>query len=87
MLPEIEGFKYIQGAFDVDGQRRLLAELRAVLEEAPLYTPAMPRTGKPLSVRMSNCGPMGWVTDRAAGYPGRVITIWARPSAPQVGAG
>jgi alkylated DNA repair protein (DNA oxidative demethylase) len=24
----------------------------------------MPRTGKPLSVRMSNCGPLGWVADR-----------------------
>jgi alkylated DNA repair protein (DNA oxidative demethylase) len=23
----------------------------------------MPRTGKPMSVRMSNCGPLGWVTD------------------------
>lgn len=24
----------------------------------------MPRTGKPFSVRMSNCGPLGWVSDR-----------------------
>ncbi len=27
----------------------------------------MPRTGKAFSVRMSNCGPLGWVSDRA-GY-------------------
>ena len=27
----------------------------------------MPKSGKPLSVRMSNCGPLGWVTDEA-GY-------------------
>jgi DNA alkylation damage repair protein AlkB len=27
----------------------------------------MPRTGKPLSVRMSNCGPLGWVAD-TSGY-------------------
>lgn len=24
----------------------------------------MPRTGKPFSVRMTNCGPLGWVSDR-----------------------
>src|SRR5262245_37678817 len=27
----------------------------------------MPKSGKPLSVRMTNCGPLGWVTDEA-GY-------------------
>ena len=35
--------------------------------EAPLYRARMPRTGKPFSVRMSNCGPLGWVSDEA-GY-------------------
>ena len=34
---------------------------------APLR-PTMPRTGKPFSVRMSNCGPLGWVSDQAGGY-------------------
>ena len=28
----------------------------------------MPRTGKPLSVVMSNFGRLGWVTDKAGGY-------------------
>jgi alkylated DNA repair protein (DNA oxidative demethylase) len=28
----------------------------------------MPRTGKPLSVRMTNCGTLGWVTDKDRGY-------------------
>ena len=28
----------------------------------------MPRTGKPFSVRMTNCGPLGWVSDQAGGY-------------------
>jgi len=27
----------------------------------------MPKTGKPFSVRMTNCGPLGWVSDRS-GY-------------------
>jgi alkylated DNA repair protein (DNA oxidative demethylase) len=35
---------------------------------APLYVPAMPRTGKEMSVRMTNCGPLGWVTDKERGY-------------------
>ncbi len=28
----------------------------------------MPRTGRPFSVRMTNCGPLGWVSDKAGGY-------------------
>ena len=46
----------------------LLREIRAVMEEAPLFTPTMPRSGKPMSVRMTNCGPLGWVTDKERGY-------------------
>ena len=34
----------------------------------PLYVPVMPRTGKEMSVRMTNCGPLGWVTDKERGY-------------------
>ncbi len=30
--------------------------------------PQMPRTGKPMSVRMTNCGSLGWVTDKERGY-------------------
>jgi len=28
----------------------------------------MPRTGKEMSVRMTNCGSLGWVTDKELGY-------------------
>jgi alkylated DNA repair protein (DNA oxidative demethylase) len=49
-------------------QGALLDAVRRALGEAPLFTPAMPRTGKPFSVRMSNCGPLGWVSDKAGGY-------------------
>jgi alkylated DNA repair protein (DNA oxidative demethylase) len=28
----------------------------------------MPRSGKPMSVMMTNCGPLGWVTDAERGY-------------------
>jgi alkylated DNA repair protein (DNA oxidative demethylase) len=50
-----------------DGQRALFAAVRAVIEAAPLFIPRMPRTGRPFSVRMTNCGPLGWVSDET-GY-------------------
>jgi alkylated DNA repair protein (DNA oxidative demethylase) len=49
-------------------QRRLVGEIRAIIAEAPLITPRMPRTGKPFSVAMTNCGPLGWVSDKDGGY-------------------
>jgi alkylated DNA repair protein (DNA oxidative demethylase) len=61
------GIVLTPGYLDRAAQEQLLGELRAVLQAAPLYTPRMPKSGKPMSVRMSNCGPLGWVTDHA-GY-------------------
>jgi alkylated DNA repair protein (DNA oxidative demethylase) len=61
------GFRLIPGFLDRDSQAALLTALRAVLSAAPLYVPRMPKSGKPLSVRMTNCGPLGWVSDEA-GY-------------------
>jgi alkylated DNA repair protein (DNA oxidative demethylase) len=52
---------------DLEKQRQLVAELRRILDRVPLYSPAMPGSGKPLSVRMSNCGPLGWLSERS-GY-------------------
>ena len=49
-------------------QEAALAAIRAVVDAAPFYVPAMPRTGRPFSVRMTNCGPLGWVSDRDGGY-------------------
>jgi DNA oxidative demethylase len=63
----LPGVRFVPGYLDRPAQERLLASLRTVLGRAPIYTPRMPRSGRPLSVRMSNCGPLGWVTD-AAGY-------------------
>jgi alkylated DNA repair protein (DNA oxidative demethylase) len=51
-----------------EGQIALLAAISEVIAQAPLFTPAMPRSGKPMSVRMTNCGPLGWVTDKERGY-------------------
>jgi alkylated DNA repair protein (DNA oxidative demethylase) len=59
-----EGLRLIPDYLTREDQQRLLAALREILQEAPLYRPQMPRSGKPLSVRMSNCGPLGWITDQ-----------------------
>ncbi len=77
---------YFPQALDRAAQRALLAELRQVIAEAPLFTPTMPRTGKPMSVRMTNCGPLGWVTDKERGYryqPAHPVTGKPWPEMPQ----
>ena len=61
------GLIHHPGFLDRQARRRLAAEVEEVLAQAPPFTPRMPRTGKPFSVRMSNAGPLGWVSD-AAGY-------------------
>ena len=59
---------FFPGFLDVDRQREIVAMVRRCVAEAPFFTPTMPRTGKPFSVRMTNLGPLGWVSDRAGGY-------------------
>lgn len=54
--------------FSRDEQEALVAQLRDCVRQAPLFTPRMPRTGKAFSVQMTNCGPLGWVSDQARGY-------------------
>jgi alkylated DNA repair protein (DNA oxidative demethylase) len=77
---------------DRAAQEALGEDVRAVLTVAPLFRPRMPRTGKPFSVSMSNCGPLGWVADER-GYryqpthpatgapwpatPARLLEAWA----------
>jgi DNA oxidative demethylase len=61
------GVVHHPGWLDRPAQEALLADLRAVVKAAPLFVPRMPRTGKPFSVRMSNCGALGWVSDET-GY-------------------
>ena len=63
----LEGIKYVPGVLSRQDQESLLETLRICVKEAPLFTPVMPRTGRPFSVRMTNLGSLGWVSDRA-GY-------------------
>lgn len=87
-----DGFRYLPDHLDRAAQEVLVGEIRAVVAAAPLYVPTMPRTGKPMSVRMTNCGTLGWVTDKARGYryqethpatgkpwppiPDRLLALW-----------
>ena len=62
------GLIYYPEFYSREEQDALVAELRACVKQAPLFTPRMPRTGKPFSVRMTNCGALGWVSDEKCGY-------------------
>jgi len=83
----LEGFRHLPGYLSPARQGELLGQLRSVIAEAPLYVPTMPRTGKPLSVRMTNCGPLGWVSDKTGGYryqPQHPITGRPWPAMPDL---
>jgi DNA oxidative demethylase len=59
----VPGLRVYPGYLDGDSQTALLAAINDVLAASPLYTPRMPKSGRPFSVRMSNCGTLGWVSD------------------------
>ena len=61
------GLRFYPGYLDRERQAVLLADLEGIFAAAPLYTARMPKSGRPMSVRMSNCGPLGWMSDEA-GY-------------------
>jgi alkylated DNA repair protein (DNA oxidative demethylase) len=68
MIELAPGLLYYPDYLDRAAQEQLLARVRNIIRIAPLFTPRMPRTGKALSVRMTNCGPLGWVSDQERGY-------------------
>jgi len=87
----VEGFRLWPGALDLAAQADLAAAVFARLEQAPLYRPQTPG-GRPFSVRMSNFGILGWVSDRAGyryqpthpetgrtwpGIPSVLLDLWA----------
>jgi alkylated DNA repair dioxygenase AlkB len=59
------GLRHLPGRLGEAAQRELVALILRAAEAAPWLTPTMPRTGRPFSVRMTNMGPLGWVSDRA----------------------
>ncbi len=68
MISRLNGARHLAKFLSNDEQQRLVDTVRQIVTTAPLITPQMPGTGKPLSVRMTNCGTLGWVTDKQFGY-------------------
>ncbi len=68
MLALPDGIKHYPGFLDHAAQQALVEDIRAIVSDAPLFTPRMPKTGREMSVRMTNCGRLGWVTDKERGY-------------------
>lgn len=86
---QIRGFRHYPGWLSPGEQTALVADLRAVVAAAPLFSPMTPY-GRPMSVRMTSAGRFGWVSDRR-GYrysethpaggawppiPERILEIW-----------
>lgn len=59
--------RHLTAHLDRATQSALLGEIAAIVARAPLYRPVLPRWGTPFSVRMTNCGSLGWVSDKS-GY-------------------
>ncbi len=68
MISPPHGFTHYPLYFDAAQQSALIDAVKAGVRDAPFWRPSMPRTGTPLSVVMSNFGPLGWVTDKNQGY-------------------
>ncbi|WP_419248141.1 alpha-ketoglutarate-dependent dioxygenase AlkB family protein [Seohaeicola saemankumensis] len=85
----MNGIDVFQALLPPREQEALLADLRFVIRQAPLFRPVTAR-GTPMSVRMTSAGRVGWVSDRT-GYryqtmhpdgmawpaiPDRVLDLW-----------
>ncbi len=62
----VNGVKIWKSFLDVDRQRALVADLRAIADQAPFRQYEV-RGGQKMSVRMSGAGPLAWYAD-AKGY-------------------
>lgn len=67
LLPP-DGFRYYPGLLDAAAQQALADAVLAVLDAAPAYHATMPKSGRPMSVAMTNAGRLGWYSDRDGGY-------------------
>jgi DNA oxidative demethylase len=62
------GIRFYPACLDNAGQKRLLDSIQVITNLAPPFVPRMPKSGAPFSVRMTNCGSLGWVSDKERGY-------------------
>jgi len=85
----LRGFDIYKGLLGSFEQNALVDALRKVIAEAPLFSPQTPY-GKPMSVRMTSAGTVGWFSDKS-GYrytschpsgvswpaiPEQVLAVW-----------
>lgn len=88
------GVTLSQNALGADDQSTVAGDIRAVIGKAPLVRP-MTRWGKPMSVRMTSAGRVGWIIDRGRyrysethpetgrpwpPIPASVLAVWRRVS-------
>jgi DNA oxidative demethylase len=64
----MHGFTLHPNLLSRAAQQALLSAVLTAQTHAPFYRPTMPRNGTPFSVRMTNMGPLGWVSDKDGGY-------------------
>ncbi|MFK7874538.1 MAG: alpha-ketoglutarate-dependent dioxygenase AlkB [Paracoccaceae bacterium] len=89
----IRGFHWHQALLSPAEQTDLVEDVRQIVRQAPLFSPHTP-SGKPMKVRMTSAGTVGWVSD-ARGYryaskhpsggswadiPARLLQIWQKVS-------
>ena len=58
------GLRLYPGYLDRQQQAAMLVAIRGIIADAPLFTPRMPKSDRPFTVRMSNCGSLGWISDK-----------------------
>lgn len=63
LTEQIAGFVLHRRLLDAAAQEALLADLRGVIATAPLVRPVT-AWGKPMTVRMTSAGRLGWIIDR-----------------------
>lgn len=64
----IEGLDYWNKALTEKQTDCILSDLRIAVKQSPFFTPTMPKTGRAFSVKMTNMGKLGWVSDQKKGY-------------------
>ena len=67
-VSELDGFRLWPGLLGRAAQESLRDQVFERFRAGPLYVPRMPKSGAPMRVRMTNFGPLGWVTDKELGY-------------------
>ena len=91
---EISGFKIFRALLSPDQQAEMVEAVRSVVASAPLVRP-MTAWGKPMTVRMTSAGRVGWVIERGRyryadrhpeqgspwpGIPSGILDVWSAVS-------